>query len=162
MATTLSSSGIQQLSWTYTKTVTGFQAVQQGPDSLSGLFGFADANVIFTDSKSLAVSTTQNYDLTTLTDFFNDSVDFGEVLGIMIQCSAGTITCFGAASNPFQWFLADPTDKITIKAGATLMFGNDTLANAGVVDASNKNLLIANPSASVVATYKIIIIGKLD
>jgi hypothetical protein len=162
MATTLSSSGISQFSWTYTKTVTGFQAVQQGPDSLSGLFGFADANVIFTDSRTVAASGTYNYDLTTLTDFFNDSVDFGEVLGIMIQVSAGTITAFGAATNPFQWFLADPTDKITIKTGATLMFGNDTLANAGVVDASNKNLLIANPSASVAASYKIIIIGKLD
>lgn len=162
MSTTLSSSGISQLSWTYTKTVTGFQAVQQGPDSLSGLFGFADANVIFTDSRTLAASATYNYDLTTLTDFFNDSVDFGEVLGIMIQVSAGTINAFGAASNAFQWFLADPSDKLNIKTGATLMFGNDTLANAGVVDATHKNILIANTSGSVVATYKIIIIGKLN
>lgn len=162
MATTLSSSGIQQFSWTYTKTVTGFQSVQQGPDSLSGLFGFADANVIFTDSRTLAALGTFNYDLTTLTDFFNDAVNFGEVLGIMIQVSAGTINTFGAATNAFQWFLTDPTDKITIKTGATLMFGNDTLANAGVVDSTHKNVLIENPSASVAATYKIIIIGKLN
>ena len=72
------------------------------------------------------------------------------------------LIAFGAASNAFQWFLADPSDKLNIKTGATLMFGNDTLANAGVVDATHKNILIANTSGSVVATYKIIIIGKLN
>lgn len=162
MATTLSSSGIQQFSWTYAKTVTGFQSVQQGPDSLSGLFGFADADVIFTDSRTLALSGTFTYDLTNLTDFFNDSIVFGTVLGIMIQVSDGEINAFGAASNAFQWFLADPSDKVFINTAATLMFANDTLANGGVVDATHKNILIEESSGTDPASYKIVIIGKLD
>tara|TARA_R110000868_G_scaffold36969_2_gene130838 strand:- start:4951 stop:5439 length:489 start_codon:yes stop_codon:yes gene_type:complete len=162
MATTLSSSGIQQLSWTYTKTVTGFQAVQQGPDSLSGLFGFADANVIFTDTRTLAANGTYTYDLTNLTDFFNDTVVFGTVLGIMIQVSDGTIFAFGAATNAFEWFLSAPSERLHIQTGATLMFANDTLANGGTVDSGHKNILIEEISGVDPATYKIIIIGKLD
>ena len=160
MATTLSSSGIQQLSWTYTKSVTGFADVQQGPDSLSGLFGFADANVIYTESRTLAASGTYNYDLTALTDFFNDSAVFATVMGVMIQCSSGVVRAFGASSNAFQWFLADPTDKISIKAGATFMFANDTLANGGTVDSTHKNIYMQETSGSATTSYKIVIIGK--
>lgn len=162
MATTLSSSGIQQLSWTYTKSVTGFQPVQQGPDSLSGLFGFADADVIFTDTRTLAASGTYTYDLTNLTDFFNDTIVFGKVLGIMIQVSAGVIQAFGAASNPFQSFLSDPSDKVYMDSGSTIMFATDILANGSVVDSTHKNILIEEMTTSDPATYKIIIIGKLD
>ena len=81
----------------------------------------------------------------------------------MIQCSSGVVQAYGAAANAFQFPLIDlPTDKgkIEIVAGNSFFFGS-SLTNAGTVDGTHKNLLIAESSTSNPATYKIVLIGKV-
>ena len=67
MALTLASvSG--NLSWTQSKTNTGFQDTIQGIDSLSGtvapsLTGATPANVVYAEQRTLSASASQTYDL---------------------------------------------------------------------------------------------------
>lgn len=157
----LTASALAQVGWTYTKTNTGFVDSQQGPDSLSTLFGFTDSDTVYVKQQTLSGSGTTTYDLTALTDFFGDSFAFSKVQGIIITCTSGQVTAFGAASNAFQMFLADPTDKVTIKSGTSIFMANDTLASGGTVSGSAKNLLIAESAGTPAsATFQIAIIGK--
>lgn len=160
----LTASGIGQIGWTYTKTNAGFTDSQQGPDSLSGLFGFEDANSVFVEERTLIASATHNYDLTNLVDFFGDPIVFAKILGIIIQCTDGVVFAYGAASNAFQFPNIDlPTDiaKIEIKKNSTFFFGTD-LVGGGVVNSTHKNVLIEEISGTDPATYKIVFIGILD
>lgn len=156
----LTASGIAQIGWTYTKTNSGFTDSQQGPDSLSGIFGFADSDAIYVANTTLSASGTTTLDLQALTDFFGDAINFATIQGIIIQCSSGTVRVFGAGSNAFQFFLADPSDKVVLKSGATIMFSNDTLANGGTVDGTHKNLKFEETSTTNPCTFKVVLVGK--
>jgi hypothetical protein len=159
----LTASSISQVGWTQTQTNSGFQSSQQGPDSLSALMSYTSADEIFVEQRTLTGASTHNYDLTSMTNLFNESFAFSKIMGIQIVVSDGTIQVFGALSAPYQWPNVDlPTDvsRIELQNGSCFFWGNSNLANAGTVDVSHKNIFIQEMSGVDPATYKIVLIGK--
>jgi len=158
MALTLASvSG--NLSWTQSKTNTGFQDTIQGIDSLSGtvapsLTGATPANVVYAEQRTLSASASQTYDLQSLTDFLAQSLVMTRAYAIAISCSAGQVTLEQGASNPLTWPLSGTAPAMVVTSGGFFVFGQST---AQTVSASVKTLKVTAGGSG--GTYKIAILG---
>lgn len=119
------------------------------------------ADRLFSDTRSLAGSTSENLDLAgSLTDAFGAALTFVKVRGIVIKAGAannGDLIVGGAASNGFVGPFADVSDKIKIPAGGVFVL---TAPAAGwTVTAATGDLLKIDNSGAGAGTYDIVIFG---
>lgn len=147
------------LSWTQSKTNSGFASTVQGLDSLSAsvaptLTGATPANVVFAEQRTLTASASQTYDLQSMTDFLSQSLVMVRAYAIMISCSAGQVTLEQGASNPLTWPLSGTAPAMVVPANAFFIFGQTT---AQAVSGSAKTLKVTAGGSG--ATYKITILG---
>lgn len=125
--------------------------------------GAGQADVLFTDTRTLAASASETLDLTgSLVDALGATVTMARVKGIVIAAAAGNtndVIVGGAASNGFATPFGDPTDKVKVKPGGILaLFTPDATAYA--VTAGTGDLLqVANGAAGTSVSYDVIIIG---
>lgn len=120
------------------------------------------ADKLFSDSRTLAASATENLDLAgALTDPFGAALTFAKVKAIYIKASAANtnnVVVGGAGSATFLGPFADASDKISIPPGGTLMLVHPG-AGWTVTATSGDLLLVANSSSGTPITYEVVIIG---
>lgn len=119
------------------------------------------ADLIFTDTRTLA-ATTENLDLAGgLTDAFGNTLTFARIKGLFIHntntTAGNNLTIGGAASNAFPLF-ADTTDKYTIGPDGNLLILEPSAA-AKAVTAGTGDILKMDAGSSTIV-YKIIIVGS--
>lgn len=125
--------------------------------------GLDQADLVFTDTRTLTASSTESLDLAgSLVDASGATLTFARVKAILIRAAAGNtnnVNVGGAASNGFVNWVADPTDIVIVRPGGLfLLIAHDATGYA--VTASTGDLLkIANSSSGTSVTYDIVIIG---
>lgn len=136
--------------------------------SLSAALSYADgtgaeqADRIFTDTRTLAASATENLDLAgSLTDVFGATITFARIKAIIIQAAAGNtndVQVTRPASNGVPFLMA-ASDGIALKPGALFAWA-DPGATGVVVTASTGDLItLTNSAGSTSVTYSVMIIG---
>lgn len=122
--------------------------------------GYAD--LIYTGTRTIAASSSENLDLSgSLTGPLGSTLTFVKVKAILIVADAGNtnnVVVGGAGSNTFTGPFADATDKLSIPPGGSLLL---THPGAGwtVTASTGDILLVANSSSGSGVTYKVMIIG---
>jgi len=123
--------------------------------------GNGQADLIFSDTRTLAASATEDLDLAGgVTDPNGVTLTFAKVKAIYVKAAAANSNnvVVGAATNPFVGPLGGTTPTISIKPGQMMLV---TATDVGwTVTASTADCLkVANSSSGTGVTYDIIIIG---
>jgi hypothetical protein len=127
--------------------------------------GSGYANYAYQDQLTINASSSTTLDLRALTDEFGVSRTFTKVKVLAIRLNASsdtsaTLNVGAAATNIFSAFLADDTDIVKVRyQGWFVVAAKD--ATAFTVDATNKDLKIANNSASNSVTVDVVIVGEI-
>jgi hypothetical protein len=125
--------------------------------------GANQANALFTDTRTLSASATENLDLAgSLVDAFGATIAFDKIKALIVKADAANVNDVlvgGAASAQASAFFGDVTDVVKVKPGGTVAFIAPD-ANGYDVTATTADLLkIANSAGSTSVSYTIIIIG---
>lgn len=125
--------------------------------------GAGQATTIFTDTRTLAASATENLDLAgTLVDAFGAVVTFTKVKAIRIRAAAAntnSVIIGGAATNAFVGPFGASTHTIAVGPGGVFTIGDVSAAGWTVVAATGDLLKIANGGAGTSVDYTVEIIG---
>lgn len=132
--------------------------------------GAGQADLLFTDERSVAASTNDDIDLAgSLTGGLNTAVVLAEVCGLIIINAPKLVTdpanvsdlTIGLGTNPFLGFLGGTTPTIgPIKPGGFLMLGAGHASGLGTVGAGASDILrVANGSGGT-AKYQIGVLGR--
>ena len=155
----LSLSGISgEITWTQTKTNTGFLVTRQGPDKvdLSLSPSTTTYNEVLAVQGTLAASANTTINLNSFTNLLGVAATCTKGIGFIIKATAADLKIEPGASNPLGWWWGGTTPSITIKAGGFFLIGDGGTAT---ISASACNLKITNLSGSVTATYTIGFLG---
>lgn len=122
------------------------------------------AEVAFTDTRTLAASANEELDLsgTALADAFGVDVAFTSIkVMIITAASANTnnVLVGGAASNAWSTWASDDTDEIVVLPGGTMVLIAPTAAGYAVTAGSGDLLRLENSSSGTSVTYNITLIG---
>lgn len=123
------------------------------------------ADKVFSDTRTLAASGTENLDLAgSLTDALGAALTFAKIKAIIVHAAAANtnnVIVGGDATTTFFGIFADETDAVVVRPGATLaLFCGEADAAGYAVTAATADLLkITNSGAGTGVTYDIIIIG---
>lgn len=122
------------------------------------------ADLMFTDERTLAASTSESLDLAGgLTDAFGATLGFAEIVGLLIEADAGNtndVVVGGAASNAFLGPFADATDKLKVKPGGFAFLAAPTDPAWPVTGGTGDLLQVANGGAGSAVTYTVTVIGR--
>ena len=126
--------------------------------------GANQANKIWTDTRTIAASGTDDLDLngTALTDAFGVAMAFTKIKGIIVVADAtntNDVVVGGAASNGFISPFGSATDKVKVQAGGMLVLVTPSAAGYAVTAATADLLRIANGGAGTGVNYTIFVIG---
>jgi hypothetical protein len=127
--------------------------------------GANQADVHWSDERIIAASGAEDLDLAgALTDAFGAVISFVRIKAIYIEADAANtnnVLLGGAAANAFINWVADATDRLSIRpGGAFLLVASDAVAYA--VTAGTGDLLrVGNSGAGTSVKYRIILIGSL-
>lgn len=131
------------------------------PLSLASGTGAGQADRVFTDTRTLAASATEDLDLAAvLLDAFGAAITFVKLKAIIIKAAAGNtndVVLSRPASNGVPLFSA-ASDAIPIKPGGAFAWfcpGTGVTVTAGTGDL----LTLTNSGAGTGVTYDIVIIG---
>lgn len=127
--------------------------------------GADQANMLFVDTRTVALSSSENLDLAGgLTDAFGATITFTKIKGIIIAAAAANtnnVLVGGHATAAFVNFVSDATDVLVVRPGGTIaLFANDVTGYA-VVATTGDLLKITNSGAGTGVTYDIILIGAV-
>jgi hypothetical protein len=129
---------------------------------IEGTAAFNQANVLFTDTRTLAASGSEDLDLAgLLTDAFGASIAAAEIVAIFIAAAAGNtndVNVSRPATNGFAGPFLAAGDGISVKPGEWAAM----VSQAGwpVTAATGDLLNIANSGAGTGVDYDIVIIGR--
>ncbi len=120
------------------------------------------ANQVFTDTRTIAASTTEDLDLAGgLTNAMGTTLTFTKIKAIIISAAAANTNnvLVGGDANAMINFVGNSSDIIVVRPGGTFcVIANDSTAYA-VTGATGDILQIANSSSGSGVTYDIVIIG---
>lgn len=125
--------------------------------------GANQANLFWTDQRTLAASASENLDLAGgLTDAFGATLTFVRVKGIIIEAAAAntnSVVVGGHGSAAFVNWVSDATDKLVVRPNTVFaLLSGDATAYA-VTATTGDMLTITNSAGGTSVTYKITIIG---
>jgi hypothetical protein len=129
------SSHLAAMSWRHTRQNDGFLNAIQGPDSLTVGSDDTGADIVFAQTKTLAASAKQTYDLTSLTNLLSQSISFGDVVASMVSVVSGSVTISPGSSNAATLFMGGTTPGINIPEGGFVICASDSS-----IDATHKNV----------------------
>lgn len=127
--------------------------------------GAGNADRLFTDTRTLAASATEDLDLAGgLTDAVGAAITNARIKAIYIGASASNannVLVGGAATNQFVNWVSDATDKVVIRPGGFILLGTgQSDATCYPVTAGTGDLLrIGNSGAGTGVTYDIVLLG---
>lgn len=138
-----------------------FPFALSAPISLTNGTGASQADRVFSDTRTLAASGTEDLDLAgVLVDAFGATITFAKIKAVIIKAAAGNandVQVTRPASNGVPLFLA-AGDGIAIKPGGALAWycpGTGVTVTAATGDL----LTITNGAGGTPVTYDVIIIG---
>lgn len=146
------------------KTLDGRDVVDNIPNSpdvqLASGTGYGKADIAFSDTRTLAASTSENLDMSgVLTDAFGQTIAAAKVKAIEIEnpeASLSNLTVGAAASNTFVGPFADATDGLVLKPGDKAVWVSRT---GWTVTASTGDILKVANGAGGSVNYNIKIIA---
>lgn len=126
--------------------------------------GAGQAQKIFSDTRTLAASATEDLDLAgSLTDAFGATLTFTEIKAILIKAAAGNannVIVGGASSNQFATPFGAGTHTLTVRPGGLLLLAAGDATGYGVTAGTGDLLKIANSAGGTSVTYDIVLIGN--
>ena len=155
----ISTSGISgEISWTQTKTNTGFLVTRQGPDKVDPALAPSTTtyNEVLAVQGTLAASANTTINLNSFTNLLGQAVTVTKGIGFIIKAAAADLKIEPGATNPLGWWWGGTTPSITIKAGGFFLIGDGGTATIG---SSACNLKITNLSGSLTASYTVAFLG---
>lgn len=123
------------------------------------------ADRVFSDTRTLAASATENLDLAgSLTDALGAAVSFAKVKAIFIKAAdanTNNVIVGGDATTTFFPMFGAETDSIILRPGAFVLLacGEADAAGYAVTAATADLLKITNSAAGTSVSYDVIIIG---
>lgn len=127
--------------------------------------GADQAKEIFTDTRTLTASATENIDFAgVLTDAFGNVLTFTKIKALIVKAAAGNtndVLVGGHATAAIATLFGDATDKARVKPGGMVAWVAPD-ANGYAVTATTADLLtVANSAGGTSVDYTIIIIGTV-
>lgn len=123
--------------------------------------GADQAKAVFTDTRTIAASSSESLDLDGLTDAFGNTIVGTKIKAIAIQAASGNtndVVVGGAASNQFASLFGDVSDTIKIKPGGFFMAVAPNSTGYAITASTGDTLKIANSSSGSGVTYTIAIL----
>jgi hypothetical protein len=121
-----------------------------------------NADVMFSDARTIAASSTDDLDLRgTLTDAFGATINFAEVVAIYVEAAStntNNVVIGGAASNQFVGPFGAAAHTIALAPGEAFCMTNK--AGWTVTAGTGDILRIANSAAGTSVKYNIILVGR--
>lgn len=134
----------------------------QAAITLSSGTGSGQAQQLFSDTRTLAASATENLDMAgSLVDAFGTTLTFATIKVVKICAAAANtnnVVVGGAGSNTFVGMFSAATDKIAVRPGGCFVWVAPQ-TGATVTAGTGDILLIANSGAGTSVTYDVILIG---
>lgn len=133
--------------------------------SLTNGTAVGQADLVFTDTRTLAASTAEDLDLAgALVGPLGAAQVFARVKALVVVADAGNtnnVMVGGDAAAAWATWVGDVTDVVRLRPGATLaLLAGDADATGYAVTATTADLLqIANSGAGTSVTYSIAIVG---
>ena len=129
---------------------------------LAGTAAVNKANIMFSDTRTLAASANENLDLAgVLTDAFGGTIAAAEVVVIFVRAAAGntnSVHVSRPASNGFAGPFLAASDGIAIKPGEWQLFASQS--GWAVTAATGDLINVANSGAGTSVTYDVVIIAR--
>jgi len=140
----------------------GFPLNNTKTTQLASGTGSNQADLLFTDQRTLAASATEDLDLAgSLTDALGATLNFVKVKAIMISAAAANtnnVEVTPGAANGFLGPFADASDQLDIPPGGRIYL--EAPVSGWTVTAGTGDLLtITNSAGSTGVTYDVIIVG---
>ncbi|MDC8446458.1 MAG: hypothetical protein LV471_11100 [Nitrosomonas sp.] len=127
--------------------------------------GDNQANEVFTDTRTIAASGSENLDLSgVLADVFGSTINFTRIKALIIkadQSNTNDVLVGGHASAAVASLFGDATDKARVKPGGAVAFIAPNATGYTVTATTADMLTVANSSSGSSVTYTIIIIGTI-
>lgn len=127
--------------------------------------GANQANELFTDTRTLTASSSENLDLAgVLADAFGAVLSFTRVKAIMITAAAANTNDVVVGGHPtaaFSPMFGDPTDTVVIKPGGTFVLVAPDATGYPVVATTADMLTVTNSAGGTSVTYTIAIVGTV-
>lgn len=125
--------------------------------------GNGQADVLFTDTRTLAASANEDLDLAgVLVNAFGAIATFARVKAILIQAASGNtnnIVVGAAASNAWAGFFGAGTHTLTVRPGGFFCISATDATGYAVTAGTGDLLRVANSGGGTPVTYTIVIIG---
>jgi len=132
-------------------------------ETLTNGTGANQANELFSDTRTLAASASENLDLAgVLTNAFGTTITFTKVKAIIVAAAPGNtndVLVGGAATNAFINWVGDATDTVKVKPGGMFVITAPDTNGLAVTAGTGDILKVANAGAGTSVTYDVIIIG---
>lgn len=130
--------------------------------SLTSGTAAGQADILWTDTRTLGASATENLDLAgVLTDAFGATLTAAKVKAVMISADAANtnnVVVGGHASAAFVGWFGDATDTIVLKPGYFFLLGGS--GTGYTVTATTGDLIkVLNSAGTTGVTYSITVIG---
>jgi hypothetical protein len=124
--------------------------------------GLNQADLLFTDTRTLAASGTEDLDLAgSLVDAFGATLTFARIKAIMVTALLGNtnnVNVSRTTSNGVPLFLA-ATDGIPVRPGGLFVWVAPDATGIAVTAGTGDLITIANSGGTTGVTYDIVIIG---
>lgn len=153
-------------SWTFSKTVTGFQPVSQGPDSksfnLSSLVDLTTYTEALIATVTLTAAVTQDYNFNSFTDLLGTAVTATKALAIQVITSgpsSAICSLYAAPSNGLSWFLSGTAPKLNIPAGGSFIFSLQQGMTPQTVSAGAGTMRFENTGSGSLVVSIVVLVG---
>lgn len=133
--------------------------------SLTDGVGANQAKAVFTDTRTLGASATENLDMAgVLLDAFGNALTFTKIKALVVKADAANtndVLVGGHATAAFAAMFADATDKARVKPGGAVAFIAPDATGLAVTAGTADLLTVANSGAGTSVIYTVIIIGVI-
>lgn len=124
--------------------------------------GADQANMVWSDTRTLTASSTEDLDLAgSLTNAFGSTLTFTKIKGIIVEAASANTNnvLVGGDANGLAGWVGNVADYIVVRPGGVFsIYAPDSTAYA-VTGGTGDILQIANSAGSTSVTYNIVIIG---
>jgi hypothetical protein len=124
--------------------------------------GSGSANMIFSDTRTLSASGTEDLDLAgSLTGAFGNTLTFARIKAVIVSAASGNtnnVNVTRPASNGVPLFLA-AGDGIPVKPGGTFCWVAPDATGVAVTASTGDLITFTNSAGTTSVTYDVVIIG---
>lgn len=125
--------------------------------------GANQASLIFSDTRTLTASASENLDLAgVLTDAFGAVINFTKIKALILRTAAANtndVVIGGAATNGFISPFGAATDTVKVRPGGVMVLVSPDATGYAVTAGTADQLKVANSGAGTPVTYDIVLIG---